>query len=137
MSLIFVDTDYWIASIIPRDTLHSTAVTVLRELGSPNLITSEMVLTEFLNMLGKKGSHLRQARVKAVAAIASEARIEVVPQTRRLFQQAVQLYSDRLDKEWSLTDCASFVIMRERSITEALTHDHHFVQNGYVALLRD
>jgi uncharacterized protein len=53
-------------------------------------------------------------------------RVEVVPQTRRLFRDALVLYSDHSDKDWSLTDCASFVIMDER----------HFEQKGYIALLR-
>jgi len=54
-----------------------------------------------------------------------------------LFRRALALYRDRSDKDWSLTDCASFVIMTERRITEALTHDRHFEQNGYRALLRN
>jgi uncharacterized protein len=41
----------------------------------------------------------------------------------------------RRDKEWSLTDCISFVVMKERGLTEALTADHHFEQAGFKALL--
>src|SRR5947199_324028 len=48
----------------------------------------------------------------------------------------IQLYSQRPDKEWSLTDCVSFVAMQRREITDALTKDHHFEQAGFVALLK-
>jgi predicted nucleic acid-binding protein len=136
MRPIFVDTDYWIATLIPSDELHTKAISVLRRFSSPTLITSDMVLAEVLNTLASRGAHLRDMGVKFVADVTSDAAIEVVPQTRLLFRDALALYGDRLDKKWSLTDCASFVIMRTRSITEALTHDHHFEQNGYVALLR-
>lgn len=137
MRPIFVDADYWIASLIPRDGLHDKAISIFDQLASPSLVTSEMVLAEVLNMLAAGGPFLREVGVKAVVAIASDPNIEVVPQTRILFREALALYRDRLDKEWSLTDCASFVIMSKRGITEALTNDHHYLQNGYVALLRD
>ena len=53
------------------------------------------------------------------------------------WNQALDLYASRKDKEWGLVDCSSFVIMQERGITEALAHDHHFVQEGFVAVMRD
>jgi uncharacterized protein len=136
MRSIFVDTGYWIAAIHPYDGLHNKAMTIARQLGSCKLVTSEMVLTEVLNAFAERGPHLRAAGVAAVQAIIGDARIEVVPQTRHLFQEALALYRHRSDKDWSLTDCASFTIMDKRGIVEALTHDHHFEQKGYKALLR-
>jgi hypothetical protein len=59
-----------------------------------------------------------------------------VPQTRQLFRDALSLYTERADKEWSLTDCASFVIMKRMGIDRALTDDYHFMQNGFEALLK-
>jgi len=59
----------------------------------------------------------------------------VVPLSEALFRQSFDLYRQRLDKEWGLTDCISFVVMQERGITEALTADHHFRQAGFLALL--
>jgi len=55
----------------------------------------------------------------------------------KLFTKAVKFYSERMDKEWSLTDCISFVVMKERKLTTALTTDHHFEQAGFRALLRE
>jgi len=48
----------------------------------------------------------------------------------------VELYAERPDKGWSLTDCISFVVMRQQGITQALTGDHHFEQAGFTALLK-
>jgi uncharacterized protein len=87
--------------------------------------------------LSGRGSHLRNEAIRTVEDLDKDARIELVPQTPKLFRQALALYGNRPDKDWSLTDCASFVIMNERRITEALTHDRHFEQGGYRALLRD
>jgi predicted nucleic acid-binding protein len=61
---------------------------------------------------------------------------EVVPQTRQLFREALNLHQSRADKEWSLSDRASFVIMKRRRIDEALTDDHQFTQIGCKALLK-
>jgi uncharacterized protein len=52
-------------------------------------------------------------------------------------EQAWQLFSQRLDKNWSLVDCAIFVIMQHHNILEAFTTDHHFEQAGFVCLLKD
>lgn len=50
-----------------------------------------------------------------------------------VFDRRFDLYSQRPDKGWSLTDCISFVVMIDRG----LTGDHHFEQAGFLALLRD
>jgi uncharacterized protein len=62
--------------------------------------------------------------------------VVLMPASRELFDRGLQLFGDRLDKEWSLTDCIGFVVMRERNLTEALTSNHHFEQAGFTALLR-
>lgn len=61
---------------------------------------------------------------------------QVVPIDQALFDAGLALYGARLDKDWSLTDCISFVVMQREGITEALTGDHHFEQTGFVALLK-
>jgi hypothetical protein len=60
----------------------------------------------------------------------------IVPPTQSLSDQGVELYSERPDKGWSLTDCISFIVMRHHGVTQALTGDHHFEQAGFIALLR-
>ena len=60
----------------------------------------------------------------------------IVPTTDQLWQEGFDLYQRRLDKEWSLTDCISFVVMQREGITDALTGDKHFEQAGFTALLK-
>ena len=59
-----------------------------------------------------------------------------MPQTAAQFRVAVERYAERPDQTWSLTDCASFIVMEERGITDALAHDRDFEQAGFTALLR-
>jgi len=136
MRIIFADTGYWLATIHPRDGLHRAAREILPRLGEYRIITSDMVLVEVLNAVSAQGSHPRKDAAVLVEQIIDPPDIEIVPQTPELFRAAFALYRERPDKNWSLTDCASFLIMDERKITEALTHDGHFEQKGYRALLR-
>jgi hypothetical protein len=69
-------------------------------------------------------------------SLLASAHLEIVPATNDWFFRGLALYRARPDKEWSLTDCISFVVMGERSLTEALTSDHHFEQAGFAALLK-
>jgi uncharacterized protein len=114
MRSAFADTGYWIALINPNDVLHHKAIAIVTQIEPYNIITSDMVLTEVLNMFADRGRHLRDVVSSSVEAIKEDPRIEVVPQTRRLFQSAFDLDRKRPDKGWSLTDCASFVIMTDR-----------------------
>jgi predicted nucleic acid-binding protein len=72
-----------------------------------------------------------------VADLTSNPQFEIVPADNHWFRAGLNLYRQRPDKEWSLTDCISFEIMRTRDLTEALTTDHHFTQAGFRALLRE
>lgn len=62
--------------------------------------------------------------------------MQVTPASHDLFRRGLRLYFDRPDKEWSLTDCISFVVMGDEGLSEALTGDHHFEQASFTALLR-
>ncbi len=95
-----------------------------------------MVLAEFLTYFGGRGEQLRQAAALAVRELANDLNVEVIPQSSDQFDAAFALYSSRLDKDWSMTDCSSFVVMDRMSIPEALAHDHNFEQAGFVVLLR-
>jgi predicted nucleic acid-binding protein len=131
---VFADTGYWAALLNPKDQLHAKAGEVSSGLGKVRILTTEMVLDELLAALSK--IPLRPYAIRGVEAIRSNPNVEVVPQTSLQFVSAFDSYRSVSDKEWSLTDCASFVLMRERGLTEALAHDHHFEQAGFVALLR-
>ena len=136
MDRVFADTGYWIALLNPRDDLHQKASVTSRDYTSNHIVTSEMVLTEFLNSFSDYGPRLRQAAARAVVSLRDTSEIVIVPQTSQLFEKALKRYRDMADKSWSLTDCASFLIMEEERIASALTHDRHFAQAGFQTLLR-
>ena len=135
MRTVFADANYWIGLFNPKDQLHDAAMAASRTLTRTRLVTSEMVLVEVLNGLAEYPA-LRGQVVLAVDAIMADPNTEVVPQSALLFRDALAHFRQHQDKEWGLTDCSSFVIMRQRGLHEALTHDHHFEQAGYTALLR-
>jgi predicted nucleic acid-binding protein len=137
MRAVFADAGYWVAIANSRDRLHARAAAVAERLGEYRIVTSEMVLVEVLNGFAECGSFLRTKAAELVLAAVADPDIEAVSQSPELFRDALALYQHRPDKSWSLTDCASFLIMDRRQIAEALTHDRHFEQRGYRALLRD
>ena len=78
----------------------------------------------------------RSMILNCIQTIRSQIWVEVVHIAPSLDEAAWQLFGDRLDKEWSLVDCASFVVMQQRGLTDALTADRHFEQEGLVRLLK-
>jgi predicted nucleic acid-binding protein len=135
---VFADTCYWIARFNPRDDLHAKAREISEGLGGCRIVTSEMVLVEFLNGFSRGGSgrDLRKKAAELVTCLMKDTNTEVIPQTSLQFRSAVELFRQRQDKEWSLTDCASFQIMNDKKLNESLTHDPHFEQAGFQALMR-
>lgn len=135
MKTLFVDTFYWIAVTNPKDNWHQKCLEVREEIKSCQLLTTELVLVEFLNYFSEGGDRLRKIAVNVVKAIMGDANIEVVFQSYDLFNAGLELYEQRLDKGYSMVDCISMVVMRDRSLNEALTHDQHFSQEGFSILL--
>lgn len=136
MKQVFVDSFFWIASANPHDGSHRLAKTLLLSLGKVRLITTDEVLIEFLNALSKNVD-LRPPASKMVREILNNPNITVVQQSRNSFMDGLSLYEARSDKTYSLVDCISMRHMRNSAITEILTHDHHFEQEGFVAQMRD
>jgi len=138
---VFADTSYLIALFNPKDEHHAVAVRLVEELSPFHLLTSEAVLTEFLNDFSARGAALRSRATQCVEQLrrngTPNARAAtVVPQTPAIFAEAFSIYRDRPDQSWSLTDCTSYRIMAQWGVHEALTHDRHFEQMGFRALLR-
>lgn len=131
---LFADAFYWIALISPRDAHHASVVSLSQTLASTRLVTGDEVLSEVLTHFCRSGAYWRMKAVAFVRDICSDPAIDVLPQTRDSFQAALALYDSRLDKEYSLTDCRSLVAMKSLGISEALTNDHHFAQEGLVTL---
>ena len=137
MAEVFADTGYWIAVTIHTDALHGVAIDLASRLRSHRIITTEAIFVEVLDHASKLGPYWRRLTANLVQNTMQDSRIEILPQTSNLFADAVAFYSARLDQRWSLTDCMSFVVMRERGITQALAYDRDFEQAGFTALLRN
>ncbi len=136
MRTVFADSGHWIALLHPRDQMHERAKAVAGGLESVAIVTTQMVLTEVLNHLSREGGRLRYLAVQMVSGLEDSPNVEIIPQTSKQFKAAVERYAARSDQKWSLTDCASFLVMEERNIREALAYDRDFEQAGFVALLR-
>ena len=134
---VFADSGYWIALARTNDALHEKVMVVTERMAARRIITSEMVLVEFLNYMARFGMDNRKLAVDTIRRLISDPNVEIIPQTSQQFVAAVQRYGERLDQRWSVTDCASFLIMERRDIQEALAHDRDFVAAGFAALLRD
>ncbi len=134
MTAQFADTYYLLALINTKDKDHGAALrhSQGRSLG---LVTTTWVLVEFADALSAITNRANAARF--IRGLHAQPFVEVVPPTRAQFEHALDRYENRRDKEWSLTDCLSFLLMEERGITDALTADHHFEQAGFRALMRD
>jgi predicted nucleic acid-binding protein len=136
MKQVFADTSYWIALLNPRDELHQKAIAAAQDYPAEQIVTSEMVLVELLNGFSDHGPRVREAVSRAVQTLRTNPGVWVIPQTDDQFDRALTRYQSMVDKNWSLTDCASFLIMEAEGIEAALTHDRHFAQAGFQTLLR-
>ncbi len=135
MRRVFADTAYWIALTNPFDQHHDAAVQCSSSLGRARILTTDAVLIEFLNALAEKGPHIRGAAIRTVEAILNNPQVTVLPQSRSSFIKGFAFYKARPDKGYSLTDCLSMTVMRDRKLSVVLTTDRHFEQEGFVALM--
>lgn len=135
MPQVFVDTAAWLALVNTRDALHAPAQQVMDELRQKRVrfTTSEFVLIEVANALS--APPFRSHAVVLIEGLRLLPDVEIVPASAGLLAAGWQLYCARQDKEWSLTDCTSFVVMRQRQIAQAFTSDHHFEQASFFKLL--
>lgn len=137
MTVVFTDAGYLIANLDDRDPLHERAQAAAAKLGLFRIVTTQMVITEVLNYVSRGGEYLRNLAAQMVQELEANPDVEIVPQTDAQFRAAVERYAARSDQRWSLTDCASFLVMEERNIIEALAYDRDFEQAGFVSLLRE
>jgi predicted nucleic acid-binding protein len=138
MRRFFADTFYWVALLVRRDRWHGRVIAFSRTLTHEDrLFTTDAVLLEFLAAVSAAGPQLRHAAAARVAGMFADPAMRMVEATRALFLDGLALYQSRPDKEYSLTDCISMEVMRREGLTEALTNDRHFTQEGFQILFRD
>lgn len=133
MTPVFGDSWYYMALLNRRDTGHEAACGWSAANARPVVLT-DFVLIEVGNAFSR--GRTRQQFLDLVALLRRDPNSTVVPASGELVERGLDLFAARPDKDWSLTDCISFVVMAEQGITEALTRDHHFEQAGFTILLR-
>lgn len=136
MNDLFLDTSYAVALASATDHYHSRALALAEQIKreKPRLVTTRAVLIEIGNFLAR--FRFRHGTVAFLTKLQSDPVVTIVTVSDSVYQKAFALYSQRMDKEWGMTDCISFVTMQERDLVDALTADEHFEQAGFRALLR-
>jgi len=138
MSDLFVDTSGWGHLVDPTQIYHTQAADLYRSAREQGykVITSNYIVIELVALLTSPLNVARSKIISFIESLRASPYVEIVHIDPRLDKLAWELLKTREDKEWSLVDCASFVIMQERGIKEALTTDHHFEQAGFIRLLK-
>jgi predicted nucleic acid-binding protein len=134
MRRIFADSLYWIAISHQGDQWHTAALHASRAIRSAEIVITQEMLSEFLTAF-RFTAQLRRIAARRVFQITTDQRIIVIPQSDQSFQAGFALYQARPDKQYSQPDCISMATMRQEGITEILTHDSHFAQEGFTILL--
>jgi uncharacterized protein len=133
---VFLDTSHLVALASTRDQYHQKAIE-LAEATAANarrVVTTEAVLLEVGNSLARR--QYRHGAAALLRSLTSNPTVTMEPITTTFFHRGLVLYEARIDKEGTLVDWISFIVMWDRGLTEALTSDEHFEQAGFIALLR-
>jgi uncharacterized protein len=138
MAELFVDTSGWGCLFDAAQPHHELATNLYRNARSQNhrIITTNYILTELVALFTSPLRMPRPTVIKLMDSIKNSTHIEILYVDNSLDQEIWSLFRRRPDKQWSWVDCASFVVMQQRGIQEALTTDHHFEQAGFVRLLK-
>jgi predicted nucleic acid-binding protein len=134
----FVDTSGWGHLVDPTQAFHSQAASLYRQARQQGarLVTTNYILTELVALLTSPVRLPRARVIEFISSLKASPYVDIIHIDAQLDSQAWDLLVERPDKEWSLVDCASFVVMRQAGIAEALTTDRHFEQAGFVRLLK-
>jgi predicted nucleic acid-binding protein len=133
MRRVFLDTSYLLALLLRKDERHEAALKCQQQFEG-ELITTEYVLVEFHDALSQAA--LRPLAISAIDRLLSDPNVAVIRSSESLFDRGRQLFRSRPDKDWSLTDCISFVTMQDQGLRDAMTYDHHFDQAGFHPLMK-
>jgi predicted nucleic acid-binding protein len=120
----------------PNDSSYQAVAAFDDFLADATIFTTEEVFTEFLTFFAED-AWLRSRAAETVRTLFSDPAVRIIPQSHQSFLAGLDLYSARPDKGYSLTDCISMATMRREGLSEALTNDRHFEQEGFRALFRD
>ncbi len=130
MNKVFADTFYFIALANPFDSFHKQ-VTEVSKSNNYTIFTSDEILIEFLTYFSAAKIFTKSKAIQITNFILSSQEICVLSQSRDSFLKGLELYKNRLDKGYSLTDCISMTRMKENNLNLVLTKDSHFKQEGF------
>jgi uncharacterized protein len=133
MIRIFADSFYFFALLNPNDAAHQRALQFSKHHRGP-LLTTAWVLVELADGLART-TH-RSLFHQIERDLEANPGHLIITHDEMLFREGIDLNDARPDKEWSLTDCISFVVMQKEGVSDALTGDRHFEQAGFHALLK-
>jgi uncharacterized protein len=126
VNAVFADTFFYQALLDERDP--ALAQSKVKRA----IVTTEFILPELGNACARAEDHADFLAL--LAGIRASPRTRIVPLDSPLLQRGLDLFAARPDKNWSLTDCTSFIVMKDEGLTEALTADSHFEQAGFKVL---
>jgi len=133
MTAVFADAFYFVALVNRADQYHRRALTAAQKLRE-DIVTTEWILAEFADALAASAS--RRLVGEFIRDLEQDPKVRIVRSSAELFRRGLQLYEERPDKAWYLTDCISFVVMKDELLSYALTGDQHFEQAGFILLLK-
>lgn len=138
MNAIFADTSGWGHLVDATQTYHAVTADIYRRAREhgERMVTTNYVITELVALMNSPLRLSRPLMIGFIESLKNSPYVEIVHVEPETDAQAWQMLKARSDKQWSLVDCASFVIMRQRRLTQALTTDQHFEQAGFVRLLK-
>lgn len=136
--IAFADTSGLASFVDKTQFWHASASDILRgrRAQGGKFITTNYVLAELTALFNKPMRIPRPKQQEFFRGLRAVPWMEIVHIDAALDAAAWHLWETRPDKEWSLVDCASFVVMEQRGLIEAYTADHHFEQAGFVRLLK-
>jgi predicted nucleic acid-binding protein len=131
---LLLDSTFIAGLINSRDQLHLMAKDFLPLVETAaEVVITEAVLIEVGNLL--HSVQYRQRAAEFIDACYGTTNVTIVSVDTELLRKAVDFYRLHQDKDWGLTDCISFVVMKERGLTIAMTADAHFQQASFRALM--
>ena len=138
MAEVFADTSGWATYFVRTEPRHAVAAASMRQWRArgTTVITTNYVLAELIALMISPLRMPRSQQITTIDTIKTASWVEIVHIDPTLEAEAWTLWRSRVDKMWSLVDCASFIVMRQRHLREALTTDHNFEQAGFVQLLK-
>ena len=132
MKAVFADTSYYLALVNSLDRFHSATCRWTSSFVGTS-VTTAWVVSELANAMSQACN--RPFFLSLLHDLRTDGRVTIVPPTKELYDRGLDLYAHRLDKDWSLTDCISFLVMEDHRLQDVATLDRHFAQAGFNILI--